>query len=75
MSAFTDNVWKTVLGLVMFILLAVLALLMAFPVEWTWNGVMPYLFGFKVISWSQAWCLYFLSGCLMKASISSDSSD
>lgn len=42
-------------------------LLMAFPIKWTWNYVMPYLFGFKLITWAHAWCLSFLASCLVKS--------
>lgn len=48
-------------------LVAGIGLLLAFPVKWTWNYTMPYLFGFKTIGWSQAWCLNFLVGYLLKA--------
>lgn len=41
-----------------------LGLLIAFPVMWTWNAVMPYLFGWPVLTWGKAWCLYFLCATL-----------
>ena len=43
-----------------------LSLALSFPVKWCWNYVMPYLFDLKTISWSQAWCLSFLAGSLVK---------
>lgn len=42
-------------------------LLLAFPVKWCWNYVMPTLFGLKMITWGQAWCLHFLAVCFLKA--------
>lgn len=47
---------------------AIFGLILAFPIKWCWNYTMPFLFGLKVISWGQAWCLNFLAGCLIKAS-------
>lgn len=45
-----------------------LGLLMAFPIKWTWNATMPYLFGLPVLTWGKAWCLHFLAVCLWKSS-------
>jgi hypothetical protein len=45
------------------------AIVLAFPVKWCWNYVMPYLFNFKEIDAWQAWCLLFLSGMLFKSSL------
>ncbi len=42
-------------------------LLLAFPIKWTWNMTMPYLFSLPTITWGKAWCLNFLCGCLIKA--------
>ena len=42
-------------------------LLLAFPIKWTWNVVMPYIFGLPTITWGKAWCLNFLANCLIKA--------
>ena len=41
-------------------------LLLAWPIKWTWNFIMPYIFGLPTITWGKAWCLNFLSGCLIK---------
>ncbi len=49
-------------------LIAGVGLAIAWPIKWTWNVVMPYLFGLPVITWGKAWCLYFLAGCLIKTS-------
>ena len=48
--------------------LAGVGLLLAFPIKWTWNTTMPYLFALPTITWGKAWCLNFLCGCLIKAS-------
>lgn len=47
--------------------IVLLAILFAFPVMWSWNYVMPYLFSLKIITWQQAWCLTFLSGMFFKS--------
>ncbi len=43
-----------------------IAVIMAFPVKWSWNYVMPYLFGFKTVGFLQAWCLMFLAATFFK---------
>ena len=59
----------SVLGTVILLVIIALAisLLLAFPVMWTWNAVIPYLFGLQTLTWGKAWCLLFLSGCLIKS--------
>ena len=61
----------TGVGLIVVILIstALIGLFLAFPIMWTWNHVMPYLFSFKTISWSQACCLNFLAGSLIQSSL------
>lgn len=46
--------------------IALIGLLMAFPIKWTWNVTMPYLFGWPILTWGKAWCLNFVCGCLIK---------
>ena len=46
-----------------------IGLLLAFPIKWCWNYVMPYLFDFKTITWGQAWCLHFVAGSLIKSTL------
>ena len=46
---------------------AAFGLLLAFPIKWCWNYTMTAIFGLQMISWGQAWCLSFLSSCLIKA--------
>ncbi len=52
----------------MFVFAAGFGLLMAFPIKWTWNAVMPYLFNLPLLTWGKAWCVMFLSGSLLKSS-------
>ena len=55
------------------VVVAGLGLLLAFPIKWTWNYVIPHLFNLGEITWGQAWCIHFLAGCLIKSSSSSGS--
>jgi hypothetical protein len=55
-----------IVGLVLIVLF--LSLILAFPVKWCWNVVMPYLFELKEIGWGQAWCLSFLASAFFKSS-------
>ena len=48
-------------------MVAVIGLLLAFPIKWCWNYTMPFLFDLKAITWGQAWCLNFLAGCLIRS--------
>lgn len=42
------------------------SLLLAFPVKWLWNYVMPTIFGLTTITYWQAFALFLLSGLLLK---------
>ena len=44
------------------------AVLIALPVMWLWDYVMPALFGLKEITFLQALCLSFLCSLLFKSS-------
>lgn len=44
---------------------AAMSLLMAFPLKWTWNYVVPGLFGLATIEWGQAWCLMWVTSSLV----------
>ncbi len=72
MEKFVKVVGMAVIGMA---LIFFLATVMAFPVKWSWNYVMPYLFGFKTIGFLQAWCLMFLSGVFIKQAASTKSKD
>jgi len=60
--------------LVLLIVTAGFGLLLAWPLKWTWNYVMPYLFDFKVITWGHAWCLSWLASTLVKSGLTHNSS-
>ena len=47
-----------------FVIGIAISFLLAFPVKWTWNYTMPYLFNFREINVLHAWCLVFLAGCI-----------
>ena len=49
------------------ILVIILSILFSFPLMWCWNYVMPYLFGFKTITWLQALALSVVSSLLIKS--------
>lgn len=58
-------VFGTIVGVIL--LVAGLSLLMAYPTMWAWNYVMPYLFGFKTLSFWQAFCVNYLAGTLIRS--------
>lgn len=39
----------------------IFSLVWAFVVVWTWNYIMPYLFGLPTIEWLSAFCLLLLA--------------
>lgn len=49
-------------------LVIVLGFVLALPVMWLWNWLMPELFGLATIEWLQAWGLLILCGLLFKSS-------
>lgn len=56
------------------ILFAGINALIAFPFMWCWNYVIVY-FGFKGITWGQAWCILFLIACTKSISTNSKTKD
>ena len=52
-----------------FLLIVIVSILMGFPTMWAWNYVMPYLFGLKEITFLHGIALNFLSGSLIKSSL------
>ena len=54
-------------------LVIVFGALLALPVMWLWNWLMPDLFGLREIGWAQAWGLFVLCGFLFKSSSVSSS--
>jgi hypothetical protein len=59
----------TVTFIVMVVITSVFDLLWAFPVMWSWNYVMPYLFELPKLNWSMSFCLLFILTSLWKISI------
>ena len=55
------------------VLVVGMALLLAFPVMWLWNYLMPVIFGLIKISFWQALGLNLLSSFLIKSNCSSNS--
>ncbi len=58
---------KLFIFILVFILVMFFGLFFAFPLMWTWNYVMPYVFGLPTITWGQAWCLHFVATMLTKS--------
>lgn len=44
-----------------------ISMVVALPVMWLWDWLMPELFGLKTITWFQAWGLTFLCSLLFKS--------
>lgn len=49
------------------LILALVAALIAFPLKWCWNGVVPDLFPTRAITAGEAFCLAVVSGVLFGA--------
>lgn len=47
----------------------VAGLILALPVMWLWNWLMPHLFGLTTITWLEAWGLNILCGFLFKPTV------
>lgn len=62
-----------VIGIIGLVILV--ALLLALPVMWLWNDLMPHLFGFKELTLWEAFELSLLSGCLFSSKSSSSKND
>lgn len=54
-------------GVLIMFLMAGIGLVLAFPLKWTWNATMPYVFELPAITWGKAWCLHFLAGGIIKS--------
>ena len=59
-----------VIFLTIFLVIFALAfgLILAFPIMWAWNYVIPAVFHLSAITWGQSFCINFLAGCLIKSS-------
>jgi hypothetical protein len=60
-------------SLIFIVVLCIVAVLVAFPVKWMWNYLMPELFGLKEIGFWQALAMFVLCGLLFKPTSSSSS--
>ena len=70
-----EDIFEVVLiSIGIIVAVAAFGLVLAFPIKWCWNYTMPFLFGFKAITWGQAWCLNFLCGCLIKSTQTNNNS-
>lgn len=70
MEDLMETIVKVVGAVVLVVIgIAGLSLLLSLPLMWTWNYVMPYLFGLKTISFLQSWCLSFVAGTLLKSNV------
>ena len=65
------KILTSALGVIL--LLVIIAAVIALPVMWLWNGLMPEIFGLALISFKQALGLSILSGLLFKSTSSSSS--
>jgi hypothetical protein len=74
----SNNIGDTILytiGMisVVVVMIIVVACLLAFPVKWLWNWIMPILFNLKEITAWQALGLTLLCGLLFKSTVSNQS--
>jgi hypothetical protein len=63
METFTKAVGVAVIAVVV---VFALSILLAFPVKWLWNSILPELFGLKEIGVWMAWKIAFLTSILFK---------
>lgn len=67
-----DKVAATLLAIALLALGVIgFSALLALPVEWLWNGLVPYLFHGPEVTFTQAWGLQILCGFLFKGTGSS----
>jgi hypothetical protein len=69
-----DFEMKVVLLLILFVAITFGMAILAFPVKWLWNWLMPDLFHLARITALQAWGLLTLCGLLFKSSSASSKS-
>ena len=72
-----NNFGNVVLTSIMTLLIVavIVGALIAFPIEWLWNGLMPSIFGLHPIDFLQAWGLNILSALLLKSSSTTTSTN
>jgi hypothetical protein len=56
-----------------FVLVFVASFLMAYPLMWAWNYVIPFVFGLPKINVIHSFCLMIVSSILLKSTISNKS--
>lgn len=57
---------------IVFVVILVMGLLLAFPIKWCWNYAVVSTFGLPALTWGKAWCLYFISTSLIKSNLFCD---
>ena len=67
-----DDLYETlIISLTLAITVVIIGLIVAFPIMWLWNFVMPAVFGLTRITFWQAFALYALSNIFFKSDRSS----
>lgn len=62
-----DAAYKFGFNILMYLLIAGLNLLLAFPFKWCWNYTLPWMFKFPYIEWGHAFCLLWVLAHLRTA--------
>ena len=67
-----ESILWAIFGIPLFFIVVVgFNLLVAFPLKWAWNYVVPNLFGLPELTWGTAFCLLIVFGLLIKGTGSS----
>lgn len=70
MSNYPNDFASFVFGcLVVVATVFIIGLILALPVMWLWNWLMPSIFGLTSITWIQAWGINILCGFLFKPTV------
>jgi hypothetical protein len=56
---------NAVVSVFLFIILAIIYLLLAFPFMWAWNYIMPIVFELPTIGWLGSFCLLWMSAQIL----------
>jgi hypothetical protein len=76
MEKFFEGILKVAAaGILAIAVIALIAMVSAFPVKWCWNATMPELFHLPEIGAVKAFCLCWLAGAFIKAAPASNSKD
>lgn len=57
------------IGLLSIVIIALIGIVAAIPIYFLWNWLMPEIFNLKVITFWQAWGIFFLSGILFNRNL------